>query len=197
MIGAVIALVIGAIVQFQERNNASKPRPEPARKSTVDSSVNSSANSPAASSAKSAAAELTGKVVSVHDGDTVTVLVAGNRQVRIRLYGIDTPESAQDFGSRAKQFTSIQCAGKTVRVVERDRDHYDRMVGEVFVDGESLNVALVRAGMAWWYRRHAKDYTALEDAEADAKRNRRGLWSQPNPTPPWDWRRLNNVGNRK
>ena len=111
-------------------------------------------------------------------------------QIRIRLYGIDCPETGQDFGSRAKQFTSELAFGKVVKVVPRATDGYGRVVAEVVLpDGQVLNDELVRAGLAWWYRQYARDIGTLSQLEAEAREAKRGLWSRPDPVPPWEWRR--------
>jgi len=130
-----------------------------------------------------------GEVVGVADGDTITALNNGKRE-RIRLYGIDTPEKRQAFGKKAKQFTSSMVFGKTVEVKIKDIDRYGRTVGLVYVDGQSLNEALVKVGYAWVYRRYCKedfckDWLSFEGVARDGKI---GLWSEPNPLPPWDFR---------
>ncbi len=100
--------------------------------------------------------EFSGKVVGVSDGDTITVLHNGKGE-RIRLHGIDCPEKRQAFSNRAKQFTSNLVFAKTVTVQAVDRDRYGRTVGVVLLpDGRSLNHELVRAGLAWMYRRYTK-----------------------------------------
>lgn len=137
-----------------------------------------------------------GKVVGVSDGDTITVMHDGSG-VKIRLYGVDTPESHQDFGQKAKRFTSDLVFGKTVEVRPVDTDRYGRMVGEVFVGGGSLNGELVRAGLAWVYRQYCKTSQCSEWSrfEDDARKDRRGFWSVPNPTPPWEYRKENRTKN--
>src|SRR5215475_14768406 len=95
---------------------------------------------------------ITGKVVGVSDGDTITVLDASNQQHKIRLEGIDAPESNQDFGSRAKQSLSDLVFGKTVTVTSEAKDMYGRVLGDVTVDGKNVNLEQVRRGMAWFYR---------------------------------------------
>lgn len=134
-----------------------------------------------------AAQTFSGEVVGVKDGDTIEVMREG-RAVTVRLHGIDTPESGQPFGTRAKQFTSTQVFGEraTVRVVDTDR--YGRLVGVVTNEGTELNASLVRAGMAWWYERYAPDDRQLRRLQAQARSSDRGLWSRPGPVPPWDWR---------
>ncbi len=132
-------------------------------------------------------ADFTYKVVGVSDGDTITVLHDGKAE-RIRLHGIDCPEKRQAFGNRAKQFTSTLVFGTTVTVQVMDRDRYGRTVGVVLLpDGRSLNHELVRAGLAWMYRRYTNDQ-GLSDLEEEARVARRGLWADANPVPPWAWR---------
>ncbi len=133
------------------------------------------------------AADFTGRVVGVSDGDTITVLHNGKGE-RIRLHGIDCPEKRQAFGNRAKQFTSNLVFAKTVTVQFVDRDRYGRTVGVVLLpDGRSLNHELVRAGLAWMYRRYSNDQS-LSDLEEEAQGARRGLWADPHAVPPWEWR---------
>ncbi|MBW1987671.1 MAG: thermonuclease family protein [Deltaproteobacteria bacterium] len=129
-----------------------------------------------------------GKVVSVLDGDTIEVMHRG-RAVRIRLQGIDCPERGQAFGNRAKQFTSRAAFGKTVTVRFTEQDKYNRILGTVLLpDGGNLNRELVKAGLAWWYRQYSMD-RSLGQLEAEARAARRGLWRDPHPVPPWDFRR--------
>ena len=131
----------------------------------------------------------TGTVVGISDGDTLNVLRAG-KAVKVRLHGVDTPEKAQAFGTRAHQFTSALAFGTEVTVVVRDTDRYGRLVGEVLLpDGRSLNQELVKAGMAWWYKHYAPNDTTLAQLEADARAAQRGLWAEAHPVPPWAWRR--------
>src|SRR5262245_15182047 len=106
-----------------------------------------------------------GKVVGVSDGDTITVLDEQKRQHKIRLEGIDAPESNQDFGSRAKQSLSDLVFGKTVTVTSRKKDIYGRVLGDVTVDGKNVNLEQVRRGMAWFYRFYAKELRT-EDVKA-------------------------------
>lgn len=134
-------------------------------------------------------ADFSGKVVAVQDGDTLEVMKEGVA-VRIRLWGIDCPEMGQAFGKRAKQFASGLAFGKTVKVIEVDRDRYGRTVGEIILeDGRSLNRELVRAGLAWWYRQYAKKHVELEALEREAREAKTGLWADADPVPPWNWRR--------
>lgn len=134
------------------------------------------------------ASTFSGKVVKVTDGDTLQVLLNGKAE-KIRLAGIDSPESGQPFGTAASRYALGLAAQQVVHVQVTSTDRYGRMVGEVFLpDGRSLNREMVRAGYAWWYRKYSTDRT-LGDLEDEARRNRRGLWGDPNPVPPWDWRK--------
>lgn len=137
-----------------------------------------------------AAAEYIGKVIGVSDGDTLTLLTAEKQQVKVRLGEIDTPESGQPYGARAKQALSDLAFGKTARVVVQDTDRYGRKVGRVFVGATDVNAELVKQGAAWVYRQFAKDQ-ALYQLEEQAKRGKRGLWALPEAErcQPWDWRR--------
>ena len=135
------------------------------------------------------AEDFTGKVVAISDGDTIRVMHNGVSE-RIRLWGIDCPEMKQPFGTRAKQFTGDLAFGQVVTVEVRDIDRYKRTVAEIILpDGRNLNQELVRAGLAWWYQRYARRETVLRDLEHEARNAKRGLWSDPNPVAPWDWRK--------
>ncbi|NDK56695.1 thermonuclease family protein [Pontibacter sp. BT213] len=128
------------------------------------------------------------KVVAVKDGDTIELLRNG-QTIKVRLYGVDCPEKTQDYGQRAKQFTSDLAFGKTVRLIEHNKDRYGRTVGTIILpDGRNLNEELVRNGFAWHYKAYSKDQK-LANLEADARQYKRGLWAAPNPTPPWDYRK--------
>jgi len=137
----------------------------------------------------SAGAEvITGKVVKVADGDTITILV-DREQVRVRLANIDTPERKQPWGRRAKQALADLVAGKQVEVEVLDTDRYGRAIGLVRVGGIKANRALVNDGHAWVYPRYNRD-PDLPGIEAEARADRRGLWSLPpaERIPPWKWR---------
>ena len=128
-----------------------------------------------------------GLVVSVTDGDTISVLRDGE-QVRVRVEGIDTPESDQAFGAQASAFTSSLLRNKRVAVRVRDVDRYGRLISRVQVGGIDLSVALVTEGLAWHYTQYSDD-PVLAAAEAQARSAKIGLWSQSAPVPPWEFRR--------
>lgn len=140
--------------------------------------------------APACSADYPARVVGVSDGDTMTVLTAEKKQVKIRLVGIDAPESGQDFGQRAKQAASELAFGKSVTIRPLDTDRYGRTVAEVLLpDGRSLNQEMVRSGYAWRYVEYAPNDRTLARLEAEARQVKRGLWSQPGAVPPWDWRK--------
>lgn len=122
-------------------------------------------------------------------GDTFQILRAG-KAVKVRLHGIDTPEKAQPFGTRAQQYAGELVFGQVVTVHVKNTDRYGRLVGEVMLqDGRSVNQELVKAGMAWWYKPYAPKDTTLAQLEAEARAAKRGLWADANPVPPWAWRK--------
>lgn len=128
-----------------------------------------------------------GKVVGVHDGDTITVL-QNKTPYKIRLIGIDTPELGQPFGRTAKWFVSDMAFDQTVEVDVKGRDRYKRYLGIVVLPGHiNLNQALLANGLAWHYRFYSKD-SYLQSLEDAAKQSKLGLWRLKNPTAPWDYR---------
>jgi micrococcal nuclease len=131
-----------------------------------------------------------GKVVGVIDGDSITVLHDG-RQEQIRLWGIDCPEKGQDFGTKAKQATSVLVFAKTVEVEPVTTDRYGRTVALVRVGDTLVNEELIRQGLAWVYIRYCDRAICQEwkKLEAEAREKKRGLWSMPKPVAPWEFRR--------
>ncbi len=134
-----------------------------------------------------AAETLSGRVVGVADGDTLTLLTTDGRRIKVRLAEIDAPEHDQAFGQQSKRSLTALALNRTATVEVRAHDDYGRTVGMVFVAGRSLDAEQVRRGMAWVYRRYATTQS-LYALETEAKAARRGLWTDPNPQPPWDWR---------
>ena len=133
------------------------------------------------------------RVVGVLDGDTITVLTALNRQYKIRLSGIDAPESGQAFGQNAKKALSDCAFGKQVSIDGDKLDRYGRTIGRVMVGQVDCNICQVELGLAWHYKKYAgerpvaesKSYAVAEDLARAAKR---GLWADPHAIPPWDCR---------
>lgn len=131
---------------------------------------------------------LEGKVVGVHDGDTITVLDAQKTQHKIRLAQIDAPEISQAWGKNSKKALSDLVYGKIVYVEVESTDHYGREVGTIFVDDIDVNKKQVATGNAWVYLRYFYDNDLLK-LERQARNNRLGLWSSGDATPPWEYRR--------
>ena len=128
------------------------------------------------------------KVVDVHEGDTLTVLL-NKRQYKIRIEGIDAPETGQAFGKESKKHLSNLVFGKKVygRCIETDR--YGRNICATQVTGGTIiQNAMVKAGLAWHYKKYSEDET-LARLEVEAREAKLGLWADPNPVPPWDWRK--------
>jgi endonuclease YncB( thermonuclease family) len=136
---------------------------------------------------------ITGKVVAIADGDTITVLDGNKQQHKIRLDGIDAPESSQPFGAQAKKALSDLVIGRQVNVAASKTDRYGRTVGKVSLDGKDINYVQLLQGFAWFYRAYARelsreDARTYEQAEARARADGRGLWREPAPVPPWEYR---------
>jgi len=132
---------------------------------------------------------LTGRVIKIADGDTITILDGDNHQYRVRVAGIDAPERKQPYYEASKQNLARLAFGRTATVEWRKHDKYRRIVGNVRVAGEDVGLAQVRAGLAWWYRDFARDQTPqdrklYEAAELDARGSRLGLWRDPAPLEP-------------
>jgi endonuclease YncB( thermonuclease family) len=140
------------------------------------------------------AESVTGRVVGVADGDTVTVLDVDKVQHKIRLAGIDAPEKKQAFGNRSKESLSDMVFDKTVIIQTDKRDRYGREIGKVLLNGQDVNLVQVERGMAWFYRQYQleqspNDRKLYEAAEDAAKAGKKGLWRDAAPVPPWDFRR--------
>lgn len=139
-----------------------------------------------------------GMVRYVYDGDTLLLVAPSQGRIKVRLYGIDAPEVAtpdsagQPFGAVARRVLMYKLLGRVVTVSPQDQDQYGRLVGVVRLDGRDVNAEMVAEGLAWAYRQYlqgpyASVYRGLEE---NARRRRLGLWRQPNPMPPWEFRRL-------
>ena len=131
--------------------------------------------------------------MSIEDGDTIIVLDAMNHSRKIRLQGIDAPESGQAFGDSSRQNLSDLIAGEEVTVAWLKRDRYRRIVGEVSLNGRDICLEQIKSGMAWHYKYYQSEQTPearklYADAEVEAKTSKRGLWIDSNPIPPWEFR---------
>ncbi|MDO5054034.1 MAG: thermonuclease family protein [Pasteurella oralis] len=129
------------------------------------------------------------KVVSISDGDTLSCLLKNNKLIRVRLAGIDAPEKNQAFGQKAKQFLGKLVHKQQVKLVVAGYDHYQRTLAEVYtLQGQNINLAMVKAGMAWVYEKYNTKSIYLQ-AQHKAKQQNLGLWQERHPIPPTQWRR--------
>lgn len=147
-----------------------------------------------ASTAISAGPLTPGLVVAISDGDTITLLTEDKRQLKIRLAGIDTPEKKQAFGTKARDHLASRIFKNDVEVDLRKKDQYGRYLGVIYIGGVDINQSMIQDGYAWFYKHYAKDQPKEEaqryaKAEADARSKQRGLWADPNPVPPWEFRK--------
>jgi endonuclease YncB( thermonuclease family) len=135
----------------------------------------------------SPAEEIKGKVVAIADGDTLTVLDDTKTQHKIRLIGIDCPEKKQPFGTKAGEVLGKKVFGKEVVVEWEKKDRYGRTLGKVVIDGRDIGLEMIQEGMAWHYASLFKsdDYAK---AQEKAKSDKKGLWKDKKPVPPWEWR---------
>ena len=126
------------------------------------------------------------KLKRISDGDTVVT----TEDIRIRLWGIDTPERDQRYGSDATEALTGMLHDQQLYLETKDVDRYGRAVGVIYIaNGDEINLEMVCDGHAWWYERYAKRATDYEQCQSDARKNKRGLWAEEDPVAPWDWRR--------
>ncbi len=142
------------------------------------------------------AATIQGKVVSVADGDTVTVLDAQKNQHKIRLQGIDAPEKAQAYGNKSKQSLHEMVHGQKVTVDYQRKDKYGRVVGKILLNNTDVCLEQIKRGMAWHYKQYAneqpkEDRETYTLAEQQAKDELKGLWKDKQHVPPWEFRKQN------
>ncbi len=175
--------------QFRERQRTIQERAGNTPPATPEQQQPQPAPQPVPDANKPKPASTAGdKVVAIKDGDTIELLRNGET-IKVRLYGVDAPEKNQAFGQRSKQFTSDLAFGKFVRLIEHNKDRYGRTVGTIILpDGRSLNEEIIKEGFAWHYKDYSKD-VKLANLETDARRFKRGLWSDPKAVAPWDFRK--------
>lgn len=130
----------------------------------------------------------------VADGDTITVLDPNNVQHQIRLQGIDAPERKQPYGNKSSENLSHYVAGRFVVVDYAKRDRYGRIVDKILLSDEDICLQQVEDGMAWHYKKYQREQSPADrklysQAEIEAREAKRGLWVEPEPVPPWEWRR--------
>lgn len=130
-------------------------------------------------------------VVGISDGDTLTARCGAPgqyEQVKVRLAEIDAPEKRQPFGERSRQSLAAMCFQRRTEIQTTAKDRYGRTVARVICGGQDANAAQVRSGMAWAYRKYLTD-PEIARIEQAARQARAGLWADPEPVAPWEWRK--------
>ena len=147
-------------------------------------------------------ADFNADIVRIIDGDTIDVLDGNNKKLRIRLLGIDTPESEQPFGHESSTHLKKILNGKSVIIISKPNKnkpytlgYYNRVIGKVILHGRDINLEMIEKGMAWHFKKYKKnqpieDRYSYNNAENEAQEKKIGLWSDQNPLPPWKWRKL-------
>jgi len=147
-------------------------------------------------SASVEAEEIYGHVVGIADGDTLTIMVGGQNQIKVRLSEIDAPEKSQPFGQRSKQSLSELCIDKDAVLQTTDTDRYGRTVARVHCAGVDANAEQIRVGLAWAYRKYLHDKSLL-NLESEARTAKLGLWIDSDPLPPWEYRKSKHHGTKE
>ena len=134
-----------------------------------------------------------GKVIKIVDGDTYDLLMKNNNTMRIRMRGIDAPERGMPFYRVAKEHLGKICFGKLIHLENLEKDRYGRTIAYSYSDGTELSHEMIKAGMAWHFKKYSSD-AVLSDLEIVARKSKLGLWADENPIPPWENRRLHKKG---
>lgn len=142
---------------------------------------------------------ISGRVVSVASGDTITILDANKTKYKVRLSGIDAPEKAQPYGDLSKKSLSDLVYGKDVDIewLKLEKQH-QRVVGKVLLNGVDINLAQVKLGMAWFFLHYQNEQSEQDrlnyaNAQVAAENKQIGLWQDNNPTPPWEFRKQGRI----
>jgi len=133
--------------------------------------------------------QIDGQIIEVYDGDTATLLTPDNVKYKVRFYGIDAPEAAQDGGIDSRDALREKILGKEVTVLVAATDRYGRAVGKVMLGGRCVNQEMVAEGRAWYYKDYASGEYDFARAEGEARQKKLGIWKSASPQPPWEWRR--------
>lgn len=136
-----------------------------------------------------------GNVIAISDGDTITLLTPEKQQLKIRLVGIDSPEKKQAYGTKARDHLAAYVFQQEVEVDIRKKDQYGRSLGVIYFGGKDINQLMIRDGYAWFYKHYAKEQPKEEalryaESEREARTQGKGLWADPHPIAPWDFRKL-------
>ena len=186
-------MVAGSAAAIAAATQPSAPAAAPASSFTAPISPSSTPAQPVSVSplqppANRSAGTHLWRVVGVHDGDTVTCLDESNQQQKVRLAEIDAPEIGQDYGKVSREVLAEMVFGKTVEVTEDGKDRYGRWIGHLTSNGVDVNRQMIATGNAWHYEDYSRD-TSLAALQSQAQSQRLGLWAQPNPVAPWDYRK--------
>lgn len=138
---------------------------------------------------------INGTVTRITDGDTVTLTSLAGERIKVRLNAIDAPEKKQAFSKASSRSLAKLCLNQSARVVTNKLDKYGRSIGDLFCNGIFANEYLVSNGFAWVYRKYSNDARLLK-LEANAHASYIGLWSDPEPLPPWEWRKAKREGKK-
>ena len=139
-------------------------------------------------SAQKKPGKLTGRVIYIVDGDTFDLLTEDTVKIRIRLNGIDCPERRQDYYQVCKDALSGYIFGKNITLVTHGKDRWRRVIADVYVNKEYINLKMVKNGFAWHFKKYSKD-TILAKAEETARKKKSGIWKMKNPEAPWNYRK--------
>lgn len=134
------------------------------------------------------------KIVSIPDGDTLNIINSDNKKIKIRLYGIDAPETTQKYGQASRDYLRKIVKNKNLTYKIRSKDDYGRVVATLYGDNKDLNYEMIKAGWAWHYKYYYKSKKYAE-AEKNAREQKLGLWKGDNPQAPWDYRKENKSNN--
>lgn len=126
-------------------------------------------------------------VVSIQDGDTVTVKTKSNKKIKIRMYGIDAPELSQSYGKKSKEHLEKLLKNKNITYKTANVDSYGRTVATIYAGDINVNYEMIKSGYAWHYKHYYKS-KKYSEAEKYARDNKLGLWAEDKPTPPWKYR---------
>lgn len=140
------------------------------------------------------------KVVGITDGDTIKCLTNDKKQIKVRLYQIDAPESKQTFGSESKKALSDMIFNTSVIIENHGLDRYKHTLGTIYqpfcvynkekddcFGRKDINLEMINRGMVWYYP-FGKKSEQYKQAEARARNNKIALWADKNPLAPWDFR---------
>lgn len=137
---------------------------------------------------------VSGKVISIIDGDTYDALIQGNRTIRVRMEGIDAPEKGMPFYQKSKKYLAGLCFGKLVTIHITGIDKHERFLAYTYLeDGKELSQEMIKSGFAWHFKKYNSAFI-LSELEMEAKALRKGLWIDKNPMSPWENRRLHRNG---